>query len=745
VAEKRKRQLAAIMFTDIVGYSAMMNTNEQEGITKANRYRQILSELVEQHDGEIIQHYGDGSLSVFSSSVQAVTCAEAIQIELRKEPKIPLRIGIHLGDVVLDGEEIYGDGINIASRVESMGIAGSVLMTERISHDLRSHPDLELTSLGKFQFKNIANSLEVFALVSKDFPIPDKNNISGKFESNTLPTSQSNRKLRFLALGLVALITGWMILQHFSNTSKTTSSNTKERISIAVLPIENLSTNPENASICNGLMQEIIARISAVKDFRVLPRTSVLQVANNNLSIPEIAEELGVKYVLESSLQSSNDQIRINANLIQANDNEVLWNQNFKGDYAQIFDFQAEIAQSVSKELGTTLSPLQTDIIARRPTKNMQAYKEYLKGLEELNLYSELFNRDHLEKAKTHFLNVIKIDKTFAEVYVKIGEIYYSLDDGSGILLDSTLYYANTALSINPNIADAYLLKGDVSYTNGLDSAEDELLKGHKLNPSSPEVNNRLSSYYLYKNQYDKAFRYAQEALLLAPKKSNYYRMVARIYSRCGMEKETYETLSKGIAKTNDKSLLSRVGWADLAFKNDPTQLINQFLAELEKGNKHPLYKFQLGHMYSRIGKYEKAKKFFDFCYAQNEPCASKNEFFRVLYAYTLRELGKKEDSEKYIEDVLKRRTKFLQPESSYYLYNFQALASAHALDGNADSTIYWLEKWKNHGNFDILLFKNAPLYKPIINEPVVQEFVKKEQARIDSMAANILQMRIRG
>ena len=154
-----------------------------------------------------------------------------------------------------------------------------------------------------------------------------------------------------------------------------------------MLPIENISETPENRVICNGLMQEIIARISAVKDFRVLPRTSVIQVANNNLSIPEIAKELGVKYVLEGSLQSSNDQIRINANLIQAHDNEVIWNQNFKGNYAQIFDFQSAIAESVSKELGSMINPIQVEIVTRKPTENLQAYQEYLKGLEEINRY----------------------------------------------------------------------------------------------------------------------------------------------------------------------------------------------------------------------------------------------------------------------------------------------------------------------------------------------------------------------
>ena len=219
MSKKRKRQLVAIMFTDIVGYSAMMNTNEQKGIIKANRYRKVLSERVEKYSGEIIQHYGDGSLTTFSSSVEAVICAKEIQEELRNQPHVPLRIGIHLGDVVLDGEEIYGDGVNIASRVESMGIAGSILMTERITHDLKSHPNLELALLGSFQFKNIANPLEVFALANKDFPIPDKNKIIGKLES-TPTTTKLNRYLWLSLIGLTTLFVGWLLWQQLSKPPK---------------------------------------------------------------------------------------------------------------------------------------------------------------------------------------------------------------------------------------------------------------------------------------------------------------------------------------------------------------------------------------------------------------------------------------------------------------------------------------------------------------------------------------------
>ncbi len=168
------RRLAAIMFCDIAGYTAMMQRDEREGLIKSNRYREVLRRQVERHQGKIVQHYGDGSLSVFHSAVQSVSCALAIQQALREEPRVPLRIGIHLGDIVLQEDDIYGDGVNIASRIEAIGEAGSVLFSESIYSHIRNHPDLPAALLGDFQFKNVETPVRVYALTNEGLHVPKK-------------------------------------------------------------------------------------------------------------------------------------------------------------------------------------------------------------------------------------------------------------------------------------------------------------------------------------------------------------------------------------------------------------------------------------------------------------------------------------------------------------------------------------------------------------------------------------------
>jgi len=189
------RQLAAIMFTDIEGYTAIMQRDEQRALNIKNRHREILEKEHAQYSGRIIHYYGDGSLSIFQSAVQAVQCALAMQSAFRQAPEVPLRIGLHIGDVIFESENVFGDGVNLASRIESLGIAGCVLISDRVKEEIGNHPELKTVSVGSYQFKNIGRKVEVYALDHDALVKPKPHSLRGKTEQTGISINHTTVKI----------------------------------------------------------------------------------------------------------------------------------------------------------------------------------------------------------------------------------------------------------------------------------------------------------------------------------------------------------------------------------------------------------------------------------------------------------------------------------------------------------------------------------------------------------------------
>lgn len=280
MTSQKKRRLSAIMFTDIVGYSAIMQQNEDAAAGLRAQHRQEFEKFHEEFHGEILQYYGDGTLSVFQSGVHAVECAIAIQTALRKGKEVPLRIGLHMGDVVHDGTEIYGNGVNVASRIESIGTAGTILLSAKLNDELRNHEGISTVSLGNFEFKNIEHPIEVFSVTNQGIKVPD---------------SDLKRKLK------------------------------TDAKSIAVLPFVNMSSNEETEYFSDGMTEEIINALCKVEKLKVTSRTSSFFFKNKKIPLSEIGKELNVATILEGSIRLSGNMMRIGT-LTELFDKRILVN-----------------------------------------------------------------------------------------------------------------------------------------------------------------------------------------------------------------------------------------------------------------------------------------------------------------------------------------------------------------------------------------------------------------------------------
>ncbi len=332
------RQLAAIMFTDIVGYTAIMQDDEQKAVNLRSRHRKVFKEQHDKFNGTLVQYFGDGTLSMFKSAVEAVSCAVALQKELNEgDIKVPVRIGLHLGDIFYDGTEVFGDGVNVAARVEGISESGAVLISEHLNRELKNKNELPTKSLGEYKFKNVTDPVEVFAVCSEGLNIPDPDHMPDK---------------------------------------KNDSGK-----SVAVLPFENMSPATEHEYLSDGMTEEIINALTKIRELKVTSRTSSFHFKGKNLSIKEIGKQLDVSTIVVGSVRLAGGMMRISTQLIDVKEDYSFWSETYDRTLDNIFATQDEISMQIADRLREHLGHLQIDnSLVKKPDVSVAGYTEYLKG-----------------------------------------------------------------------------------------------------------------------------------------------------------------------------------------------------------------------------------------------------------------------------------------------------------------------------------------------------------------------------
>ena len=377
--QKNIRQLAAIMFTDMVGYTALMQENETKAKSNRDRHRKVLEESIQNHHGLTLQYYGDGTLSVFGSAIEAVECAVEIQTELQKEPKIPLRIGLHVGDIVYADDGVYGDAVNIASRIENLSAPGGVLVSAKVFDDIKNHQEFKTVFLGEYELKNVKLPIEVYAISNEGLVVPQKEQIKRKTgeKKNDLPKSAMRwRKLVLSILMIIILAVAGYFIYNNLNIGTSVEKMAFEK-SIAVLPFVNMSGDPEQEYFSDGITEEILNVLAQIEGLKVAGRTSAFSFKGKNEDIRTIGDKLDVNMVLEGSVRKSGNQVRITAQLINVENGFHIWSETYNREMQDIFTVQEDIANRIVEQLKLQV---QETSESEGETQNMEAYEFLLKG-----------------------------------------------------------------------------------------------------------------------------------------------------------------------------------------------------------------------------------------------------------------------------------------------------------------------------------------------------------------------------
>src|SRR5205809_1400233 len=574
VTPTEERKLAAIMFTDMVGYSALAQRDDKIALELLEEHRRLLRELFPQFHGTEIKTIGDAFLVEFGSALEAAQCAIEIQRTLAHrdadasaDRQIQVRIGVHIGDVVHRGGDVYGDGVNIASRIEPVAGPGGICVSMDVERQIRNALEARFEKLAPTDLKNISVPMELFRIV-----LP--------WERHTRLTEEPQRRAvrqrRSIPVGWIAAVllllvvigAGVFVFQRQKTKvaprqSEAATASTIPDKSIAVLPFENLSSDKENAFFTDGVQDEILTDLAKIADLKVISRTSVMQYKSGLArNLRKIGEELGVAHVVEGSVQRAANKIRVNAQLIDARNDAHLWAQTYDRDLADVFVIQSEIAKAIADQLQAKLSPNEKKAIEQPPTTDLAAFDLYSRA-KTLVLTAGLSATGEPDERKAIELldEAVKRDPSFFDAYCQLAyahEQLYAITgfDHTPARLALAEAAVQAATRLRPDAAETHLARAQYLY-NGLRDyagALAELEIARRGLPNDPRLF-ELTGYILRRRgQQEEGLRNLERAAELDPRNFNTLQQIALSYQALGRYAETIAALDRASAIVPDNA-----------------------------------------------------------------------------------------------------------------------------------------------------------------------------------------------
>jgi adenylate cyclase len=516
-----KRKLAAILHADVKDYSRLMGEDEEATVSTLTAYREVMSVLIQQHRGRVVHGSGDSLLAEFVSVVDAVRCAVEIQKELKtrnaelpEDRKVEFRIGINLGDVIDKDEDLHGDGVNIAARIEALAESGGICISRTAFDQVRNKLKLGYEYIGEHSVKNIAQPVRVYRVLMEPEAM-------GKVIGEKRVEPWRGQRVALAVVIVLLLVVGGLLIWRAASPPMEVASVEKmafplpEKPSLAVLPFDNMSGDSSQDYFSDGITENVITALSNVSNLFVIARNSTFTYKGKPVKVQQVAEELGVRYVLEGSVQRSEDRVRITAQLIDALTGHHLWAERYDRKVGDIFALQDDITEHVTTALEVKLTEGEQVRVRRRQTDNPEAYEYFLRGLKLIRIYTKEDNaqsRKLLEKA-------VELDPNYAWAWQTIGWTHYR---------DGRFGWSNTP-------------------TQSLALAEELAQKALSMDDSNPMAYALLSNVYMAKKQHEQAIHYGEKALDLAPNFADITATIGLTFMYSGRPEKAIELVKKAM------------------------------------------------------------------------------------------------------------------------------------------------------------------------------------------------------
>ena len=678
---KAQRQLAAIMFTDIVGYTALMGKDSAKALELIRISKDIQKPLVEKHNGKWLKEMGDGAMAQFNTALDAVNCSIDIQESARAKLDAKLRIGIHLGDITIENDDVYGDGVNVASRLESIADAGGIYISDAIEKAIQGQSDVQAKYLGEIKLKNVAYGVRTYALQGIGLPVPKLKQLS----TSLLEKVQRKGVVQAVLVGII-LVIGIMYFypKYFSNDSRPDTAIRTTDNSIAVLYFDNMSGDPDQEYFSDGMTEEIIAQLTKIAGIRVISRSSTRVYKGQPLNVKKMGEELGVSFILEGSVRKAQNQLKITVQLINTITDEHVWAHTYDKELTaeNIFEIQDDIAEAVIKALKVALGTDASMQIRRRAATDLETYTLYLKG----EFYG---GKGNFDKSIMFYQRAIERDPDYATAYAALANEYMwqNLSYDPSPKWEEEAYVAvGQALSLDPQMAEAHLILGMLNWSPGNNWRVEESL-----------------------NEFERA-------ITLKPNLSNAYMYLSLVQFHIGLSDEAIKSGLKCIELDPlNHSARRFIGWALLyqgkyseslkICENLPESSADVFNISITALNLHYL---------NRV---DEALELAENYLLKD----SESSIMNSTYAIFLASQGRKDEANERMQLAIDNAKDYVHTHHTYH-----NLAGASALMGNSEEAIEWLNKAGEDGLTCYPFYNLDPNLISLKSDPAFETFMLK-------------------
>lgn len=577
-----QQKLAAILYADVEGYSRLTGDDEAGTHRTLSSYLDAFTAAIVSHRGSVKHYAGDAVLAEFSTVSDAISCAVAVQREFKEKnqtvpdgKRVQFRVGINLGEVIVDRGEVYGNGVNVAARLETLAPPGGICISGAAHDAIGNKLPYGYEFLGEQKVKNIDKPVRAYRVVPEGAPVTEA----------LRPRSSVSRKLALLGAAVfLAGALAWYLLPHEGRLGEQKSATSPIMASanrIAVLPFMNISADAKDEYFSDGMTEELITRLSKIKALEVIARTSVMQYKGKTRNIADIGRELNVNTILEGSVRKAGDKLRITAQLIEVKTQAHLWAEDYDRDLKDVFAIQSEVARKVADSLRLTLQPAETQEINKRGTDNLQAFDTYLQGLYQQNKLSP----DGFEKSLEYFGRAIELDPQYARAYASLG-LTHEILGGWGLRPEKESYaqakrVAQKAVELDQNLAEGHAVLADLlTYEFDWAEAERHYQDALRINPNSALAHDGYGILYLTPmRRHDESIAHLRRAVEVDPHSLLWQQDLATVLRFAGR-------LDESIAQT--KLVLAKEpsvpeGWSQLGWAYGDKRAFNEAIAAHKK------------------------------------------------------------------------------------------------------------------------------------------------------------------